>query len=1045
MPITFKCSECGKAYRVKTELAGKRFKCKGCGEPLQVPQTEQEPIDDSTGSGYLFIGLASLVIVGCVAAIFIFNPFGEKTPATGNELGKLEQPNNDEEVPPAVILTDKEINKFADTLMNADKTVANRQAAAKMLVGQGKRAKSLLLSGLRKGLKTNELMKFCAEELEKSGDQSSGTLKALMIANERVGTLFQNSGRAERRKPTRTTTKRDINAVGESTIASKTSRRLKEQAEQRRAGKKANQEWGPTINAIYSAINTLTPPPESDPPATLALLHCRNYTLPAAKKVKLDDKPVDISMLLKILRADTAKDVPILIFMKTSRLNEYTTERTNYLRGALYLLGQMGEKARSVIPDLFGMLYVKGNLYFQVRSDIEKTIKKIDTNSSIAESYPEIASNSQSKHKYLFKYSLKSLLLILNDENTHQHRSKIVLALSELGTTGREAVPVLIKMLSSEDEMQQHVAARGLALIVDQLSPDLITVILDVLHKGQLPAESQLGLCWLLINRSDFDKDLKESLDPTLTKLSEISELPQEEGELAELMNKKGVPDRKLRLKNLKEIADGLRNNQIPIKTTEPQFELIQELVIDPSKIFKKPFYDVSLSSNGRWLSFHKVIKRRQKRGYESINPFQVWDLQNGQPLLIINTARSVNLSDDGENLIIETMKYKSRTLQIEAWNREAIKNSGKYSRKNLKTITPSTRKLIEPWLNKSGKIIIKDDSSLPLYMPKRLQSQYVLNEPTSFLKYTKENLNCSFTFHEFDKLKDWRKSMNRYVTRSNDVILAHHDSPFVIWSPTAKQVEKQLNYLPLKPIEDEILSMTIAEDSMDIICSTKEGFYVANLLKSGKIHKLKNPPGPEDSLVNWTEIPFDIPLDRELSNIGGKRPAKLRGKLSADGRVYSICGRGVARFWDLSKNQLISKLPEPTIAVDRTKVVEWLTLQDDRLNRPIGVSLSPTGETVAVITIGGSVHLYDTHTMNLLVTLYDASGSRLKDDGIYFVGHKEPRSYTFNYNYTFDKNRTDKNPDFGVQFSSDGSTLAAWGVNGKNGTIHVWRKKTGK
>ena len=37
MPIAFKCA-CGKAYKVPDEAAGRKLKCKECGEPLQVPK-----------------------------------------------------------------------------------------------------------------------------------------------------------------------------------------------------------------------------------------------------------------------------------------------------------------------------------------------------------------------------------------------------------------------------------------------------------------------------------------------------------------------------------------------------------------------------------------------------------------------------------------------------------------------------------------------------------------------------------------------------------------------------------------------------------------------------------------------------------------------------------------------------------------------------------------------------------------------------------------------------------------------------------------------
>lgn len=42
MPISFSCSDCGRQYKVKDELAGKRTKCKDCGSPIQVPHGDEE-------------------------------------------------------------------------------------------------------------------------------------------------------------------------------------------------------------------------------------------------------------------------------------------------------------------------------------------------------------------------------------------------------------------------------------------------------------------------------------------------------------------------------------------------------------------------------------------------------------------------------------------------------------------------------------------------------------------------------------------------------------------------------------------------------------------------------------------------------------------------------------------------------------------------------------------------------------------------------------------------------------------------------------------
>ncbi len=44
MPIRAEC-ECGKVYRVKEELAGRRFRCAACGVAVTVPQAEEEPLE----------------------------------------------------------------------------------------------------------------------------------------------------------------------------------------------------------------------------------------------------------------------------------------------------------------------------------------------------------------------------------------------------------------------------------------------------------------------------------------------------------------------------------------------------------------------------------------------------------------------------------------------------------------------------------------------------------------------------------------------------------------------------------------------------------------------------------------------------------------------------------------------------------------------------------------------------------------------------------------------------------------------------------------
>lgn len=42
--ISFSCPDCGKAFTVKDELAGKKGKCAGCGQTFRVP--DYDPEDD---------------------------------------------------------------------------------------------------------------------------------------------------------------------------------------------------------------------------------------------------------------------------------------------------------------------------------------------------------------------------------------------------------------------------------------------------------------------------------------------------------------------------------------------------------------------------------------------------------------------------------------------------------------------------------------------------------------------------------------------------------------------------------------------------------------------------------------------------------------------------------------------------------------------------------------------------------------------------------------------------------------------------------------
>ena len=55
--IKFVCSECGQSYRVLEKYAGRRVRCKGCGQVHTIPQ----PASETAGSGDSIIAINNLL------------------------------------------------------------------------------------------------------------------------------------------------------------------------------------------------------------------------------------------------------------------------------------------------------------------------------------------------------------------------------------------------------------------------------------------------------------------------------------------------------------------------------------------------------------------------------------------------------------------------------------------------------------------------------------------------------------------------------------------------------------------------------------------------------------------------------------------------------------------------------------------------------------------------------------------------------------------------------------------------------------------------
>ena len=87
--IHFNCPRCGNAIKVKDEIAGRRGKCRGCGETIQVPSADAAAQDEPAGlstATWIVMGVCGGVcvplIIGLIAWFICHTQpqHGERTP-----------------------------------------------------------------------------------------------------------------------------------------------------------------------------------------------------------------------------------------------------------------------------------------------------------------------------------------------------------------------------------------------------------------------------------------------------------------------------------------------------------------------------------------------------------------------------------------------------------------------------------------------------------------------------------------------------------------------------------------------------------------------------------------------------------------------------------------------------------------------------------------------------------------------------------------------------------------------------------------------------
>lgn len=72
MSIRAECPACGASYKLRDELAGKRVRCKECGDTFAVGGRARRAADEDAAPGRASSGApVALIIAGCVVGVLV--------------------------------------------------------------------------------------------------------------------------------------------------------------------------------------------------------------------------------------------------------------------------------------------------------------------------------------------------------------------------------------------------------------------------------------------------------------------------------------------------------------------------------------------------------------------------------------------------------------------------------------------------------------------------------------------------------------------------------------------------------------------------------------------------------------------------------------------------------------------------------------------------------------------------------------------------------------------------------------------------------------
>jgi WD40 repeat protein len=639
------CPDCGTLCDVSQSVESIRPRKKPKPKsPKKARPVEPVQQQSSGWPWYVVLGACSLVAIPIVIVGVVISrnrpvePGKSPIADTQNVPVAGQQPSI-AAIPVAAPLPDDEMSALAAQLSNPSEKNEIRKSAAEKLAGQAERAKPHV-KAYHIGMATEDLMLACAQGLRTSKDDSNETIKVLHAASRQVRNLKNGDARRRTDEEMKSVNvRRTYDSTGRMVSQSHDLDVLRKTMEER-GWVQAGFRWDPISKEIQAALDAMRPTLEGDQKSSSALSECQK-----ASHNEFGNTAVDPQTLLQIIRPHQPGVPPLIVYQVMSD----TPAATEYRIGAARLLARSANFDQALPHLVVAILEAPGQ---GINPAIVESAKQLDAKNG---GQPISAHIADSKIKHppalkaeLLSLSVDALLKTLDSDVSQGHRSAILLALGAAGTDAGPAIPSLVRLLATDDAMEQQLAVRGLALAVDRVSPELMAILLPILNKRELSMESQLGLCWLLLAKGDADKS---ALMPVLTDILKVATEAHAAEPVADVPNRNVLPrvrttpetDDQRRFRKLRQTAQLLID--LPVRTTVevPAFQHNHEIVGEAVP-WGTTFGNVAVSANG------KVIATKTEK---LINVWNTEDWSRTARIVSQDNRHPVAVGNHGDYLVL--------------------------------------------------------------------------------------------------------------------------------------------------------------------------------------------------------------------------------------------------------------------------------------------------------------------------------------------------------------------------------------------------------